>query len=444
MDVILLSRIQFTVTAVYHFLFVPLTIGLGLYVAIFETLGYVKKSEKYYKLARFFGKLFVISFAVGVVTGIVQEFEFGMNWSDYSRYVGDVFGAPLAIEALSAFFLESVFLGVWIFGRDRLSKRIQLISIWLVAIASNISAYWILVANSFMQDPTGYKIENGRAVMTSFWALISNEHVVLQYLHTVMASVVTAACFIIGVSAYQLLKKKYPDIFSRSFKLAAVTCLIAVIGVAVIGDLQGKYMAENQPMKLAAAEALWDTEDNAGLSIIAGIDEADQKNSFSIEVPGLLSFMATGTFGSTIEGIHQLQEEFVSTYGEGNYIPPVTLTFWSFRIMIGLAGIMLLICLIAIFKFRREKYLDSKWLLKLSLIMIPIPFLANTAGWVVTEVGRQPWIVYGLLTLEQSFSKSVSSTSVLLSLIGFTLIYTIIAVITVVLIAKTIKKERWE
>lgn len=444
MDVILLSRLQFTVTAVYHFLFVPLTIGLGLYVAVFETLGYVKKSEKYYKLARFFGKLFVISFAVGVVTGIVQEFEFGMNWSDYSRYVGDVFGAPLAIEALSAFFLESVFLGVWIFGRDRLSKRIQLISIWLVAIASNISAYWILVANSFMQDPTGFKIENGRAVMTNFWALISGEHVVLQYLHTVMASVVTAACFIIGVSAYQLLKKKYPDIFSRSFKLAAVTCLIAVIGVAVIGDLQGKYMAENQPMKLAAAEALWDTEDNAGLSIIAGIDEADQKNSFSIEVPGLLSFMATGTFGSTIEGIHQLQDEFARAYGEGNYIPPVTLTFWSFRIMIGLAGVMLLICLIAIFKFRKEKYLDSKWLLKLSMLMIPIPFLANTAGWVVTEAGRQPWIVYGLLTLEQAVSKSVSSTSVLLSLIGFTLIYTIIAVITVVLIAKTIKKERWE
>ena len=300
MDITMLSRIQFAVTTIFHFLFVPLTIGLSIYVAAFETLGYLKKQEDYNKLARFFGALFIINYAVGVVTGIVQEFQFGMNWSGYSRYVGDVFGAPLAIEALSAFFLESTFLGVWIFGKNRLSKKIQLLSIWLVALASNISAYWILVANSFMQEPVGYTIKDGRAVMTDFIALITNKHVLLQYFHTFTAALVTAACFIIGISAYKMMKQKDAQMFQKAYKIGVITCIIAVLGVAMAGDMQGKHLVKTQPMKMAAVEALWDTMQPASFSIIAGIDEKNKEKTFSLEVPGLLSFLANGDFTSAV------------------------------------------------------------------------------------------------------------------------------------------------
>jgi len=441
MDITVLSRLQFAITTIYHFLFVPLTIGLALYVAIFETIGSIKKDESYDKLARFFGKLFIINFAVGVVTGIVQEFEFGMNWSEYSRYVGDVFGAPLAIEALSAFFLESTFLGVWIFGKNRLSKRTQVISIWLVALASNISTYWILVANSFMQDPVGYKIEDGRAVMTDFVALITNKHVVIQYFHTVTAAVVTAACLIIGVSAYKLLKHKETEIFAKAFKLGVITCIIALFGVALAGDMQGKYLMKTQPMKMAAVEALWDTEKPAAFSIIEAIDEKNETDGFSIEIPGLLSFLAYGDFNAEVKGIKELQKEFEDTYGEGDYVPPVAPVYWSFRIMIGMAGIMLLVCFLAIIKMKKDKFINTKWLLKLSILLIPLPFISNTCGWIVTEVGRQPWIVYRLLTVQQAVSKSVPSGWILTSIIGFVLIYSVIFVTTIVFMIRTIKKD---
>jgi len=441
MDILVLSRIQFAVTTIFHFLFVPLTIGLSVYVAVFETIGYIKKEVTYNKLAGFFGKLFIINYAIGVVTGIVQEFEFGMNWSGYARFVGDVFGAPLAIEALSAFFLESTFLGVWIFGKNRLPKKIQVMSIWLVAIASNISAYWILVANSFMQEPTGYEIKDGRAVMTDFFALIFNKHVALQFFHTFMAAIVTAACFVIGISAYKILKQKEINTFIPAFKIGVVTCIIGVLGVAMAGDMQGKYLVINQPMKMAAVEALWDTEKSADFSIIAGIDEKNEEKNFSLEVPGLLSFLAYGNFDSEVQGIKDLQKEYEATYGEGNYIPPVTITFWSFRFMIGLAGLMILICLLAVLKMKNNKFISTKWLLILSICLIPMPFISNSCGWVVTEVGRQPWIVYKLLTVDQAVSKSVSSGWVLVSLIGFILIYSFTSVITIGLMIKTAKKE---
>ena len=441
MDITMLSRIQFALTTIFHFLFVPLTIGLSLYVAVFETLGSLKKNETYDKLARFFGKLFIINYAVGVVTGIVQEFEFGMNWSGYSRYVGDVFGAPLAIEALSAFFLESTFLGVWIFGKNRLSKRVQVLSIWLVALGSNISAYWIIVANSFMQDPVGYKIENGRAVMTDFIALITSKHAAIQYFHTFTASVVTAACLIIGVSGYKLLKKKEVEYFSKAFTIGVITCVLAVFGVALAGDMQGKYLMDTQPMKMAAVEALWDTEDSADFSIIAAINEETQEKGFSIQVPGLLSFLAYGDFSARVQGIKELQQEYVNTYGEGNYIPPVTLTFWSFRLMIGMAGLMLLVCFLAILLMKNKKFVDARWLLKLSILLIPLPYISNSCGWIVAEVGRQPWIVYGLLKVQDAVSRSVASGWVLFSIIGFVLVYSAIAVLTIVLMVRTVKKE---
>jgi len=441
MDVEILSRIQFAVNTIFHFLFVPLTIGLSIYVAVFETIAYVKKDATYEKLARFFGKLFIINYAVGVVTGIVQEFQFGMNWSGYSRYVGDVFGAPLAIEALSAFFLESTFLGVWIFGKDRLSKRTLTISIWLVAIASNISAYWIIIANSFMQDPVGYKIKDGRAVMTDFFALITSVHARIQFFHTFTASLVTAACFIIGVSAYKLLKQHSVELFSHAFKIGIITCIIAVFGVALAGDMQGKYVVKTQPMKMAAVEALWKTEKSADFSIVAGINEEKEEKTFALQVPGLLSFLATGNFDAEVLGIKDIQAKDVQQYGKGNYIPPVTIVFWSFRFMIGMAGLMLLVCLLALFHMKNKKFVNTKWLLKLSIFMIFLPYISNSCGWIVTEVGRQPWIVYGLLTVKQAVSKNISGGMVLFSLIGFILLYTAITVVTIVLMTKTVKQE---
>lgn len=441
MDITMLSRIQFAVTTIFHFLFVPLTIGLSIYVAAFETLGYLKKQEDYNKLARFFGALFIINYAVGVVTGIVQEFQFGMNWSGYSRYVGDVFGAPLAIEALSAFFLESTFLGVWIFGKNRLSKKIQLLSIWLVALASNISAYWILVANSFMQEPVGYTIKDGRAVMTDFIALITNKHVLLQYFHTFTAALVTAACFIIGISAYKMMKQKDAQMFQKAYKIGVITCIIAVLGVAMAGDMQGKHLVKTQPMKMAAVEALWDTMQPASFSIIAGIDEKNKEKTFSLEVPGLLSFLANGDFTSAVQGINDVQAEYEATYGEGNYIPPVILTYWSFRIMIGVAGLMILVCLLAALQMKNNKFSGKKWLLIASMCLIPLPFLSNSCGWIVAEVGRQPWIVYKLLKVEEAVSTSVSAGWVLTSLIGFITIYTVISVICISLMIRTVKKE---
>lgn len=437
----MLSRIQFAVNTIFHFLFVPLTIGLSIYVAVFETIAYVKKDELYGKLARFFGTLFIINYAVGVVTGIVQEFQFGMNWSGYSRYVGDVFGAPLAIEALSAFFLESTFLGVWIFGKDRLSKRTQAISIWLVAIAGNVSAYWIIVANSFMQEPVGYKIENKRAVMTDFIGLITSHHAVLQFFHVFAAALVTASCFVIGVSAYKILKNHQKEIFAHAFKLSIVICIFSVGAVAMAGDLQGKYVVKTQPMKMAAVEGLYESEQPASFSIIAGIDEKHEKKTFSISVPYLLSFLATGNMNAKVEGIKDLQAQYEKEYGDGNYTPPVILTYWSFRFMIGMAGVMLLICLIGLLYFKKKKFMDKKWFLKLSIFMIFLPYISNSCGWIVTEVGRQPWIVYGLLRVDKAASSNLTTGSVWFSLIGFTLLYTAITVVTVILMVRTIKKE---
>jgi cytochrome d ubiquinol oxidase subunit I len=444
MDIVLLSRIQFATTTIYHFLFVPLTIGLSFFLAAFETAGLVKKSARYSNLAAFFGRLFLINFAVGAVTGIVQEFEFGMNWSQYSRYVGDVFGAPLAVEALAAFFLESTFIGIWLFGKGRVSDRVRVISIWLVAIATCLSAYWIIVANSFMQNPTGYEIVGDHAVMTNFWALISNESAILQFMHTVAAAIVTGAFFVIGVSAIQLLRKKHTEMFTVSFKAGTAVGMVALLVVAMAGDMQGKYVVQTQPMKMAAAEALWDSEESAGFNIVAGIDEAGHQNTFQITVPGLLSFLGYGNFTQEVQGINQLQQQFEQQYGAGNYTPPVALCFWSFRLMLGMAGVMLLLCVLNFWKWKNERFQNSRWLLTLAVICIPAPFISNSFGWVLAEVGREPWMVYGLLTVDQGVSSNLTSGMVLFSIIGFLLIYTVLAVAEVKLMAKYIKKDALE
>lgn len=316
LDQLLLARWQFAITTVYHFLFVPLTLGLSILVALMHTQYYRTNNEKYKKMTKFWGKLFLINFAMGVATGIVQEFQFGMNWSEYSRFVGDIFGAPLAIEALAAFFIESTFLGIWIFGWDKLSKKVHLASIWLVAFASNLSAFWILTANSFMQNPQGFVVNNGRAEMVDFGALLTNPYLWHQFPHVVTAGLTTGAFFVMGISAYHLAKKgKDSEIFKTSFKYGAVVGLIATILVAGIGHAQGQYLVQTQPMKMAAAEAHWETSDPAAFIAIAGIDQENGENSWEIAIPNMLSFLSYNRFSGEVKGINDLQAEYTAQYG---------------------------------------------------------------------------------------------------------------------------------
>lgn len=440
MTELILSRMQFAITTFYHFMFVPLTLGLGVLVALMET-WYVKSGNETYKqMTKFWGKLFLINFAMGVATGLTQEFQFGMNWSEYSRFVGDIFGAPLAMEALVAFFLESTFLGLWVFGWDKLSKKLHLLAIWIVAISSNISAFFILVANSFMQEPLGYALRNGRAEMTDFLAIITNPHVIYQFPHTVLSGFVTAGFFVMGVSAYHLLKKNHLEVFRRSFQIAVIFGLISTLGVAGIGHLQGMHLVKSQPMKMAAAEAHWETENPAGLSLFASINEAEQKNNFEIKIPALLSFLSYNSFIGEVKGIHELQEAAVQDYGPGNYVPPVTSLFWSFRIMLGAGLWLVLMALLGIYFYKTKAYEQKSWFLKLLLWTIPIPYLANIAGWFLAEVGRQPWIVYGLQRVEYGLSGSVSFLAMMIAFIGFLLVYLVLAIADIYLMVKYIKK----
>ncbi|MCB8817906.1 cytochrome ubiquinol oxidase subunit I [Desulfosporosinus shakirovi] len=440
MTELILSRLQFAVITSYHFLFVPLTLGLGVLVAMMETWYAKTGNETYKKMTKFWGKLFLINFAMGVVTGIVQEFQFGMNWSEYSRFVGDIFGAPLAIEALVAFFLESTFLGLWVFGWDKLSKKVHLTTIWIVAISSNISAFFILVANSFMQEPVGYILRNGRAEMTDFFAVITNPHVIYQFPHTVLSGFVTAGFFVMGVSAYHLLKKSHLDVFRRSFHIAVIFALISTLGVAGVGHLQGMHLVESQPMKMAAAEAHWETENPAGLSLYASIDEQGQKNNFEIKIPGMLSFLLYNSFTGEVKGIHELQNTAVQEYGPGNYVPPVASLFWSFRIMLTAGMWLVLMALLGLYFYKTKAYEQNTLFLKLLLWTIPVPYIANIAGWFLAEVGRQPWIVYGLQRVEHGVSTSVSMLSMLIAFVGFMLVYAALAAADLYLMVKYIKK----
>ncbi len=430
---------QFAITTLYHFLFVPLTLGLSIYIAWFETMAHVKKDTAYLQLSSLFTKLLIINFAMGVVTGIVQEFQFGMNWSGYSRFVGDIFGAPLAIEALAAFFLESTFLGIFIFGRNKLSRPVHLASIWLVAFSSNLSAFWILVANSFMQEPVGFVLRNGRAEMNDFAALITNPHVFVQFPHTVLAGLVTSAIFILGVSAWKLRHRERPEVFIKGVRFGAVLALATLLLVMVSGDIQGKHLVKTQPMKMAAAEALWETSQPAPFAVVALIDEENKENSFEIAIPKVLSFMSYNNFTGKVYGINELQAAMQEELGPGNYIPPVKVCFWSFRIMIGLGMLMLLVVVLALFFLRKNKIQDMPRLLKVLVWMLPVPFLCNSLGWVLTEVGRQPFIVYKLMLTSNSVSSVLNGSQVLASVIGFTLIYGVLAVIAVYLGIREIK-----
>ncbi|GAB6283019.1 MAG: cytochrome ubiquinol oxidase subunit I [Ignavibacterium sp.] len=434
MDEILLARLQFAITTIYHFFFVPITMGLSLLIAIMETVYVSTGNEEYKRMAKFWGKLFLINFVMGVVTGIVQEFQFGMNWSEYSRFVGDVFGAPLAIEALMAFFLESTFLGVWIFGWEKLSKKLHATAIWLVAIGTNISALWILIANSFMQQPVGYTINNGRAEMNDFFALLGNGHVWVQFPHVFFAALSTSAFFIIGISAYNFLRKtKEQSLFQKSFRFGVVSGIIGVIMVIIVGHNQAQYMIKVQPMKMAAAEALWNTENPAAMSLFTFGDEKNRKDVFAIRIPGLLSFLAYNKFEGEVKGINQLQKEYEVKYGVSDYVPPVAISYWTFRIMVGVGFLMLFLVIYGLVKIMKNNFNFSHTMLKLLLWSIILPFLANATGWIFTEVARQPWIVFGLLQTKDAVSPAVSFGELLFSLIAFTLIYAALIVATIFL-----------
>ena len=437
MDALFLSRLQFAITTVYHFLFVPVTLGLSIFVALLETWyingGYYEERVKLKKLTKFFGTIFLINFAMGVVTGIVQEFHFGMNWSEYSRFMGDIFGAPLALEALTAFFIESTFIGIWIFGWDKLSEKMHCACIWLVAFGSNLSAFWILVANSFMQHPVGYEIENGRAVMTSFFDLVTNPYVAGEYLHSFFAGITTAGFLIITVCAWKIATDEVSrEMFLRTIRRAVLFTLLGIFGVMGSGHLHTQYLAEANPMKLASFEALWETEDPAPFAIYAEINQDAGKNDFEIAIPKLFTFMLHNSFSGEVQGINDLQKEYQNKFGNGNYIPDVKGMFWSFRIMVGTGGFLLFtVFVIGIATFFFEDKFKNCCCLKFLPILLPLPFVANSVGWYIAEAGRQPWIVVGLQRTAEAVSPNLTSGEVFLTLIGFTAIYLLLAIVAV-------------
>ncbi|MFJ9556975.1 cytochrome ubiquinol oxidase subunit I [Nocardiopsis sp. NPDC101807] len=457
MEALELARWQFGVTTIYHFLFVPLTIGLSFIVAVLQTLWYRTGKHEYLQATQFFGKLFLINFAMGVVTGIVQEFQFGMNWSEYSRFVGDVFGAPLAMEALLAFFLESTFIGLWIFGWHRLPRGVHLACIWMVAVGTNLSAYFILAANAWMRHPVGFTVngENGRAELNDIWAVLSNDQAWSTYLHTVSAAFITAGLFVVCVSAYKLWRnQRHGDtgvegvtppgsdfaLFRGTLKVGLVFTLVAGAVVVFSGDHQAKLAAEYEPMKLAAAEALWETEEGAPFSALAVGDTEERYNPIDVTIPNVLSFLATGTFDGEVHGMNNLQQAYEEYYGPGDYTPNVFVVYWSFRLMMGLGLAGVAVAALGLWLTRgRERTPTNRWFYLAAMLALPAALAANIFGWVLTEMGRQPWTVHGYLLTADSVSPGVSLGTVAMSLSIFTAVYGLLAVVEVGLLVKYVK-----
>ena len=450
MDALDLARWQFGITTVYHFIFVPLTIGLSPLVALMQTFWVRTGDERWLRLTKFFGKLLLINFAIGIATGIVQEFQFGMNWSEYSRFVGDVFGAPLAMEALAAFFVESTFLGLWIFGWDKLPKKIHLATIWAVAIATNLSAYFILAANSWMQHPVGtiFNEETGRAEMVDIGAVLTNVTLLAAFPHTIAAAFLTAGTFVAGIAGWWMVRlvRKGDEEGARVYRPAVVvgvvTMLVAGVGIGLSGDWQAKLMFDQQPMKMASAEALCVGEDGASFSILTLGDLSNDcaNTSTILAIPGLTSFLASGDFDAYLPGVDELQVQSEELYGAGvDYRPNLLVTYWSFRLMIGLGAGSAALALAALWFMRKGRVVGHRWFGLLALAAIPTPFLASSFGWIFTEMGRQPWVVapnpnpsgvdgVWMLTA-RGVSTSVSGGTVVISLVAFTALYGILAVV---------------
>ncbi|MFA5073364.1 MAG: cytochrome ubiquinol oxidase subunit I [Nitrospirota bacterium] len=432
MDVVFLSRLQFAMTSMFHWTFVPLTLGLSVLLASMEIRYAFTGNELYLKMTKFWGKLFVINFVLGVVTGITLEFQFGMNWAEYSKYAGDIFGGPLALETLLTFFLESVFIGVWIFGWEKLSKKAHAVVIALVALGATLSAFWILVANAWMQHPVGYAIRNNRIELVDFGALITNPVAWLKFGHATTSGYALAAFFVMGVSAYHLLKKNQAEFFLKSFKTGAVFALLSSALMIGIGDFHAAEVARTQPSKFAAMESVWDTGTHVAYYTFLVPDPENERNRFEgPKIPSLVSFLAFNTADAEIKGLKDFPR---------NERPPVHMTFWSFRLMVGIGFAMLLLSFLAVLYTYRKTLERHPRFLMLLILSILLPYLGGQLGWIVAEVGRQPWIVYGIMKTSQGISTNVSTAQVYTSFIGLGLLYTSLAVIDIYLLTKFAKK----
>ncbi|MBW0128103.1 cytochrome ubiquinol oxidase subunit I [Pseudonocardia oceani] len=421
-----LSRFQFATTSIFHFFFVSLTVGLAFLIAVMETFAYLHRkrgrADTYDRMTNFFGHLFLINFAVGVVTGIVQEFQFGMNWSDFSYFVGNIFGVPLALEVLMAFFLESTFIGLWWFGKDRLKPWMRLGSIWLVAIGTQVSAFWIVLANAWMHHPVGYEVVGGQAVLTSFSEVVFNYKAWLYFAHVQGSAWTVAAFFVLAISAFHLLRRRDVEVFSPALRIALVFAAIGTVFSAASGHSAAQYARDDQPMKFAAMEAQWeDAPAPAPWSLVADINEAERRNDVSVEVPYVGSILAENNLDAGYEGMIGLNERYKEMYGPGEYIPPVTWVYWSFRIMVGIGSLLLLAAFTGLFLWWRGR-LDSRWYLRSLVYLVPLPWIANFTGWITTEMGRQPFMVYGLLTVDEGVSANTTG-EVLAGLVGLWVVY---------------------
>jgi cytochrome d ubiquinol oxidase subunit I len=439
-----LARAQFATTSIYHFLFVPLTLGLGPIVAVMQTIWHRTGNEAWLRLTRFFGTLFLINFAIGVATGLVQEFQFGMNWSVYSKFVGNVFGAPLAIEGLAAFFLEATFLGLWIFGWNRLPPRLHLATLWIAVAGTWMSAYFILVANSWMQDPVGYKIVNGEAQLTSVWELLSSDWSLWAFGHTIFAGLTAGSAVVFGVCCWHLARGRNVETFKPAAKLALIVLVPVSVFNLWFGSNFGILVTDLQPMKISASEAQWNTCEPCAFSLfqIGGFTENDQTPSFSIQIPRMLSFLATGSFSGQVEGLNDLQSQYERQYGRGqNYLPPVEVIYWSMRAMAYAGSLVALVAVVGALLYWKRRLERWRWFLWAAVGATFLPFIATTAGWVLTEMGRQPWIVQGLLKTADANSPSVSTTWLAISLALFVFLYVALLVLDIWLMRRYAGRE---
>ena len=437
-----LARWQFAFVTINHFFFVPVTIGLAFLTALLQTAWYRSKRDDYLRLTRFFGTLLVINVAIGVVTGLVQEFQFGMNWSAYSRLVGNIFGAPLAMEGLAAFFLESTFLGLWLFGWDKLSRRVHLLTIWAVSLGTVLSAAFIMAANSWMQHPVGYTMVNGKPQLNDIWAVFTNQVFVWGYSKVLLASLVTGAAVMLAVSAWQLRHGGDREVFSRSARLALIVLVPAILFTMLVGDELGVIEAKYQPMKIAAAEAQWSTCQPCSFSLFQiGGGNNDQTPTEIIAIPHLLSLLATNHWNGKVIGLNPLQSQYTKTYGPGYYVPNVFIQYWAMRVMAYAGVLVFLLALWGLWLIRRKKLVTSRRFLWVAIWAAVLPFGMNTAGWLLTESGRQPWIVQGIMLTKNGVSSSVSATSIVISLVVFVVLYGVLATVNLMLMLKYSRQQ---
>lgn len=434
MDVVLLARIQFALTIMFHYIYPVLSIGLGLILVIMEAIYLKTNNPEYLQMTKFWAKIFALTFAIGVATGIVMEFEFGTNWATYSRYVGDVFGGALAAEGIFAFFLESGFLAVMIFGWNHVGKKMHFFSTLMVCLGAHFSAIWIVVANSWMQTPAGFHVVGegleARAQIVDFWAMVFNPSSMIRLGHVILGAWLAGAFLVISIAAYYLVKKRHIEFAKRSIKIALVVAVISCLLQGISGDLSGKIVAKYQPAKLAAYEALYTTESSVPLTVFGIVDKKNEKVNYAIKIPKLLSFLSFGDANAEIQGLDKVPREDW---------PNIPLVFNSFRIMIFCWFLMLMLALFGLYMWWRDTLWSNKMMLILLVPSVVLPQLANQSGWVAAETGRYPWIVYGLLRISDGVSKAVTANQILGSIILFLIVYTFLFILFLYMLNEKVK-----